>query len=384
MQDRAIYIDVTHLYNIRGPLTGISRVISKFAEFLLTEHSDLEVYGMRLFPQHITVVSRHELGRLLLTVNPSCVVPHDMKTDTPDIEKGDILLALGEQWLYPQTIDLYQALQKEKSISLVTLINDIVPFFNPEYYEAGFAPQFVESVTRMVSLSSGIVTISNWTQKDVLQYLAEALRPGVKMATVICGADNNSVTPLDTAKAPTEPYVMVVSTIQPRKNHMLLYYVWSRLIQENKNVPKLLLVGSVGWHVSDFLHFVKSNPILEDRIEILENVEDEDLAALYKNCLFTIYPSFYEGWGIPISESLRFGKVCLASGSSAMPEAGQNFADYFSPYDSNELFKLVQKYVDHPNLLKQRESEIAKSYRSPTWSKAVDDLVQFVRELPFA
>jgi glycosyltransferase involved in cell wall biosynthesis len=111
-------------------------------------------------------------------------------------------------------------------------------------------------------------------------------------------------------------------------------------------------VGKIGWNIEEFLsELASSDSRTKNRFHLLtENVSDAHLKSLYQNCLFTIYPSSYEGWGLPVSESLDFGKAVITTNVSSMPEAGMEFAKYIPPNDANALFAAISEWLDNPEI----------------------------------
>ena len=105
------------------------------------------------------------------------------------------------------------------------------------------------------------------------------------------------------------PFVLCVSGLDIRKNHHLLYKVWRRLSEKyTDNAPHLVCVGEKGEGTEALLKDMRNDSRTRDRIHVIHNAEDPLLDWLYRNCLFTVYPSFYEGWGMPVAESLVYGK----------------------------------------------------------------------------
>ena len=94
---------------------------------------------------------------------------------------------------------------------------------------------------------------------------------------------------------------------------------------------------------------------------------DADLAALYRGCLFALYPSLYEGWGLPVSEALANGKFCVCSNQGALPEAGQDFVDYADPWDVDEWANKILRYIGTPSAVAQREFDIKHDFREVSW-----------------
>ena len=97
---------------------------------------------------------------------------------------------------------------------------------------------------------------------------------------------------------------------------------------------------------------------------------------MYENCAFTVYPSLYEGWGLPIAESFAFGKPCIASNKSSMPEVGQHYAEYFSPYNADALATLILRYSDTKYL--ESRTKLLQSYQPNTWDETAKAVRKFL------
>ena len=170
---------------------------------------------------------------------------------------------------------------------------------------------------------------------------------------------------------------MSVSTVEARKNHTALFYVYKEAERRGIELPRLVIVGRNGWQTGDFRHIVHRDPGTKEHITILNNVDDAQLTWLYKNCLFTVFPSFYEGWGMPIAESLSYGKMCISSDESSMPEIAGDLIDYFSPYDTGDILGVIERYLD-AETLRRKENEIKNTYRPTSWKHMFDEVTSFV------
>jgi glycosyltransferase involved in cell wall biosynthesis len=106
---------------------------------------------------------------------------------------------------------------------------------------------------------------------------------------------------------------------------------------------------------------------LDGRIRFVPSPSDAALAALYRGCLFTVFPSLYEGWGLPVTESLSFGKTVAASNRASIPEAGGAFCSYYDPEDVHEAYAVIRGLIEQPELVAAMEAKIAKQYRPATW-----------------
>lgn len=89
-------------------------------------------------------------------------------------------------------------------------------------------------------------------------------------------------------------------------------------------VPTLVFAGRVGWLVSDLMQQLENTQWLDGKIRFIQNPTDAELQRLYADCSFSVFPSFCEGWGLPVTESLAMGRPCVASNTTSIPEAGES------------------------------------------------------------
>jgi len=168
-----------------------------------------------------------------------------------------------------------------------------------------------------------------------------------------------------------QPFILYVSTIERRKNHLVLYQAMHRLAErhDRSRIPRLVLVGSLGWGVSDTLHEIKMDPLTRGLIVLLHHISDSDLRLLYRQALFCVFPSLYEGWGIPIAEALSFGKPMICSDRGSIPEVGQDLVDYVDPWDVPGWERAIEGLWLDEALRAERAARIRNEYKATSWSE---------------
>lgn len=161
----------------------------------------------------------------------------------------------------------------------------------------------------------------------------------------------------------------------------MLLHVWKDLITRHgaDNVPDLVFVGRYGWEIDDLRAEIGRTNFLWGKLKIHEALTDQELRNAYSGCMFTVFPSFCEGHGLPVSESLVSGRYCIASNATSIPEVGGPFVDYFDPTDLAEAVRLVERALFEPGYLEAREDRIARQYRPPQWRDAAADIVEFLK-----
>ena len=170
-------------------------------------------------------------------------------------------------------------------------------------------------------------------------------------------------------------YALFVSTLEARKNHALLVRVWARLLDEERrglrppgSVPELVFAGRVGWLVADLVQQLDNAQWFGGRVRLVRDPSDAELRALYEGCLFSLFPSWHEGWGLPVTEALALGVPVLCSSACALPEAGGSLARYFDPGDTRGCHAAVASVLDDPGGLAAWRAEIRAGFRPTPWS----------------
>jgi len=288
-------------------------------------------------------------------------------------EEGDVLFVPGASWDDFAACEALERLKQSRRLFVVPIVYDIIPAKMPQVCNPLLPTLFAPWIRRLLGLSDLVLTISRYSRDDLLA-LAERLEMPAPPVEVIRLGDapagfDHPARPRDLPAA-TQTFALTVGTFEARKNHWLLYQVWRRLVEEyGALVPPLVLAGRPGWATQEVLYLIKHDPIVRGRVFVLLDVLDEELAWLYENCLFTIFPSHYEGWGLPVAESLAHGKHCICSNASSLPEVGGDLVDYHDPLDVMGCLQLARRALFEPDFLPKREARIRAEFRPVTWEE---------------
>ena len=132
-------------------------------------------------------------------------------------------------------------------------------------------------------------------------------------------------------------------------------------------MPDLVFAGKIGWLTTDLMQQLGNAGI--------ESPPEADLASLYRHCLFSVFPSLYEGWGLPVTESLSFGKTVAASNRAAIPEAGGNFCVDFDPDNITDAYFTIRGLIENPDRIATLQARIATEFHPPSWHDAAATLL---------
>jgi len=291
---------------------------------------------------------------------------------------GAVLINLGTSWWLQNYFLQVRRAKAEHGVRYVPFVHDLIPVMTPEHCVEGLTQDFISWVLGVFQHADFFLVNSHATRRDLARVAAQLghVLDETRVEVVRLDADARKLSTEPPARSlksfGLEPgrFVLFVSTIESRKNHLGAFNAWLTLIRRHgaAAVPKLVCVGNEGW-LNDAVHArLKSSELLRERVVMLSKLSDAELAMLYRGCLFTLYPSHYEGWGLPVTESLCYGKVPLVSDASSLPEAGGEFADYFEAGSEAALTQALERLMfDRPRLA-ERERAIVAGFAPRAWA----------------
>lgn len=295
---------------------------------------------------------------------------------------GDVLISVGLDWDQPYTASFYE-LSTRHGVKVVTCCYDLIPVLFPQYCVGDVASRFKEYFNSLTWGSSAVLCISEQTQRDYLT-LCEQLGAPERPTCVIPLGDNVpknvGVVSGQVEQVVSDPFILFVSTIERRKNHEVLYRAYHLLCRAGYSgkLPKLVFVGMPGWGVGDLLKDIELDPLTQGLIVQLNHVNDAELNLLYKHALFCVYPSFYEGWGLPVGEALALGKAVLASNQGSLPEVGGEMVRYLSPWDPKVWADAILELITQPSVIHEMEVRAKNAYAIRNWKDTAQAVTDFI------
>ena len=329
-------------------------------------------------------------------------------------QSGQTYVVLGAFWGFGAVATRY-AKWKHAGVAVGALVYDLIPITHPEYCDEELAHDFRLSFDDGLAIFDFILAISEFSAEEVRRYLkrlalpprpvvavplahsAGALpQPHSKVSHHIATAQRAGVprisgdgsAPVSLASSQNtsltnlrgRPFAMMVSTIEARKNHNYLVSAWKHFVDEGLDPPDLVFVGRPGWRVSSMMEMLATTRYLEGRVHILHDLSDKELTKLYDDCLFTLFPSFVEGWGLPVGESLARGKPCVASSTSSIPEVGGDLIDYIDPLNLRDGIEVIRRMAFDVEYRKQRSEEVRARFKVRSWKQVSTELLHHVDE----
>ena len=422
---RRVWIDVSDLADWTGPPTGIQRVVLSYAARL---HGDPEIDTafcafeptIRQFVEipadvALTTVSaprkyekasartskvklayRRAVSKLPVlerVVNTLRTDPkQELMTAIAEPKRlfalGDHVIVLGANWLIAGYADHLAVTQAQLDLRVTHMVHDLIPTLHPQWAATGASEIVTPYLRTVLGVCANILTVSTATRSD-LEALTQSdmvkLRHDCTIHTVVHGYDISAlaeeavdVDAIDVKAPPptvdaSRDFILCVGTVEIRKNHHVLYQAYRLAAERGIDLPMLYIVGRSGWLAAATEHLIEHDSAVNQRLRILRDVSDAQLVWLYEHCSFTVFPSLCEGWGLPITEALGRGKVCVTASNASLREAGGECANYVSPYDSSAWLEAILVFTDRQQR-SVRESEIRQRYQVRTWDDAYADL----------
>jgi glycosyltransferase involved in cell wall biosynthesis len=263
----------------------------------------------------------------------------------------------------------------------VFMIHDLLPLDYPEYFEPGEGDKFRERISTALRYGRAFL-VSTETVRRRLEREIEArgleprpiwTQPFPSPLAEFSAADL-------TRREVKHPYFVIVGTIEPRKNHLLLLQIWRQMARRMASPPRLVIVGGRGWENEQVLDLLDRCEIIAPHVAETSNLGSRELAELMAGARAVLVPSFDEGYGLPIVEALALGTPVVASDTESAREVSQGRARLIAAVDGPGWAREIERLAtddDYRDSLKQR----AAGFAAPNWRDYFASLDRFIAEL---
>ncbi|WP_174931025.1 glycosyltransferase family 4 protein [Burkholderia lata] len=270
-----------------------------------------------------------------------------------------------------------------RGVRTVFMVHDLIPITHAEYCRPGVDTVHRKRIHTALKHADGLITNSQSTLDSLSAEArhADLPLPPSTVALLASGIDARSayVTP----PPDQAPYFVMLSTIEPRKNHWFILHVWRRLTEQlGAATPKLVIIGRRGWECENVVDMLERCTALRDTVIELPSCSDEDLRAWLQHARALLFPSFVEGYGMPLVEALALGVPVLASNLDVFSEISGDIPEYIDPLDGLDWIKQIIAYSQPNSSARQAQLERMVQFREPSWAdhfERVDDLIDRLR-----
>ncbi len=301
-------------------------------------------------------------------------LPGALPFDAPGVlDDGtpSVMCLLGAGWNKPDYFHRVLAYKRRHGTRFVMLVHDLVPIYARDTCDQPTGQMFEGFLRHAARHTDHFLAVSEHTARDLRRYIASLGLPEPAITVTRNGSSFAEFLPnIKNRAAPDDlpaRFVLFVATIEGRKNHGFILDLWRRLESAGDNPPHLVCVGRIGWRAERFVSDLTKSRHLDGKIIVLQGVSDTHLGRLYEQCLFTVYPSLYEGWGLPIGEALTAGKICLCSDRASLPEVAGKAGTCIPLEDTGRWLDTLRTLMTDDAARRRQEALIRAIYRTITW-----------------
>ena len=308
-------------------------------------------------------------------------------THLPPVALGntDVVISVGLDWEFKDLRRIID-LKAELGFRYISMVHDLIAISHPEFVAPGYPEKLNDYFGELFWLADGVICNSQAIRREVEEHLSTRGSCNPKLVIATLGVSNAQG---DAGQLPSilrdQKFVAVVGTLEPRKNLRTIYAAWQVAIRDGMVDPRLhtlVLVGRKGWIIDDLLHEMTSNPLVADNIVVLGAVGESMLMAIYQHAAALAFPSFYEGFGLPLAEAMSFGTPCLSSGQGALAEVGAGLVTEIDPFDVMGWAQFMSRALTDDAWHSQQKSRL-QDFQPITWEQASEDFFKIVfQEFP--
>ena len=266
---------------------------------------------------------------------------------------------------------------KMRAKKTVATVYDFSFHHHPEWHPKERIRDFSKHFFNRIKEADCIITISKYVEKEGLEILRNK---NCRIVTIYPGFNDIFKANEDgKIKARTsENYILFVGSIEPRKNLVSLLKAYVLLPEYMKKNFKLLLVGFKGWENKEILELLNK---LKGAVNYLGYVDNEELAELYRKASCFVYPSFYEGFGLPPLEAMACGCPVIVSNVSSLPEVCGDAAHYVDPSSAESIAEGMHKILDDESLRQSMIQRGLERARLFSWEKSAAEHLKLFDEI---
>jgi glycosyltransferase involved in cell wall biosynthesis len=275
-----------------------------------------------------------------------------------------------------------QRLVARRKLAPIYLVHDLIPIDHPEYVRPGHAERHAARIEAISTTAAATIVNSMQTKRDLLKHVQRYHGNMEDVFVAPLGVDRRFI-PQQANDLESEPYFLIIGTIEPRKNHLFMLQVWRALVQKlGKAAPKLVIVGRRGWENENVIDMIERCDQIGDHVIECGRVPDAVLHRLLLGARAVLFPSFAEGYGLPLVEGLSSSVPVICSDLPVFHELGHGVPDYLDPLDGPGWMETIIDYAKPNSPKRQAQMVRLARFKAPTWDRhfsIFDEVVDDVR-----
>jgi glycosyltransferase involved in cell wall biosynthesis len=264
------------------------------------------------------------------------------------------------------------------------LIHDLLPLDYPEYFKRGWEQRYRLLTSTIGRCFDAVIANSESTARALRTRLQEECEgPSLPVAVRVAppGVRAFHRAQIDTSSTQGGPCFVVLGTIEPRKNHLLLLNLWTRLAAAMPVPPRLLVIGARGWENEQVVDMLERSRRLHGLVEEHSGLADDEVGALLGQARALLLPSIAEGYGLPLAEALASGVPAICSDIAPLREVGGDVPEYLDPLDVRAWMDAVLDYSRPDSTRRAAQLQRLAQWHAPCWADHFTTVEQMLGEL---
>ena len=274
----------------------------------------------------------------------------------------------------------YASRLRQLNLKPFFFIHDLIPLSHPEYCIPSTPKLHKHRIDAMLALGQGIIVNSAATLAELRDYTSinNLPMPPAKVALLA-----SAKLPLASVRVPlNKPYFVMLGTIEPRKNHWLILQLWRQLIRDiGDDAPRLVIIGQRGWECENIVDLLDRCEALRGFVIEESRCSDTQLATWLHHAQALLFPSFAEGYGMPLVEALSVGLPVIANDLPAFREIAGDIPEYVDALDGVGWKALILAYTQSNHPKREAQLERLKHFVVPTWRAHFEQVEGFLAEV---
>ncbi len=276
----------------------------------------------------------------------------------------------------------FQWLKRRDDLCKVFMIHDLLPVDYPEFFFSASLSIFRRRLATAFLHADAFVVSTHAVERRLEQELCRQgsrLRP-IHVQPFPSPLEAKEPAPDSAGLARGHPYFVMLATVEPRKNHLLLLHAWRDLVVHDPQAPRLVMVGARGWEYEQVADILDRSSALRGHILEIRGLSSPDLVDLLRGARALLMPSFDEGYGLPLVEALSIGTPVVASDIAVFREVTQGRATFLSPLNGEAWGQVIKRLTNDEDYGAAKRAE-AKHFAPPTWTGYFSALDSFLASL---
>lgn len=256
---------------------------------------------------------------------------------------------------------------RHRDIQILFFVHDLIPMTHPEYCRPAERARHTARMDTVLDVGRGVIVNSAATLVELRAYAGRMHRPLPPAAIAWPAA---TPLPAPASSSPERaPYFVTLGTIEPRKNHWMLLQVWRRLVARlGTRAPRLVVIGRRGWECENVADMLDRCEVLRDFVIERPRCSDAELATYLHHARALLFPSFAEGFGLPLVEALSSGVPVIASDLPVFREIAGDIPTYRDPLDGEGWTDSVEEFSRADSVVRLAQLRRLQDFKAPTWS----------------